>query len=286
MVMRLLGLVLIIAGGVFVWLGVQEGLATWQRMDKVEEVTGQIVRYDPAPAGGEGVVPVVTFTGPDGNTVEAKLAPVDRPEAAAGVPVRLIYPPGRPDLAQSGDLVAIWSPAAIPAGGGALVVLLGLAWLTAPRKRPEDLPLLPWYIRYGLFAAGLALCVLAWNEYEAVVDTLESFPRSRGEVVALEGNAPVVRFVTADGVAVDYVDRSVEPGSFSPGERVTIGYSKANPSGARIEQFWEIWSGPATLGAIGGFVLLAALYAASIRRGKPKPPPPERIEPAALPPLQ
>lgn len=268
--MRLFGLILVVAGGIFIWLGVEEGLATWQRMDKVEEVIGQLTRYDPAPAGAEGFVPVVKLSVPDGGTVEVKLPPVERPSAAAGVPVRLIYPPGRPDLAQPGDLVAIWSPAALPAGGGFLVFLLGFAWVSAPRRRPEDLPRLPWLVRAGLLAAGLAVTVLAWMEYQAVVDTLSHFPRSRGEVVGLEGTAPVVRFTTADGVSIDYVDRTVEPGAFSPGERVTVGYSKSDPAGARIERFWDVWSTPATLGALAAAILLAALYAASIRRGKPK----------------
>lgn len=270
MVMRLLGLVLAIAGGIFVWLGVQEGIATWQRMDNVEEVTAQIAGYDRAPAGASGFLPVARFTGPDGNTVEVRLPPVDQPGAAAGVPVRLVYPPGRPDMAQPGDMMTVWSPAAIPAIGGGIAVLLGLAWLTAARRRPEDEPRLPWYWRNALMAVSLGLCFIAWNEYKAVVDALGGFPRTSGEVVALQGTAPVVRYTTADGVAIDYPDYSVEAGAFTPGDRVTVVYLKSNPAGAKIERFWDVWGSAAMLAILGGGLLLATLYAGSIRKGKPK----------------
>ncbi|MCF4165498.1 DUF3592 domain-containing protein [Zavarzinia compransoris] len=272
---RLLGFLLLVAGGIFTWLGAEDGIATWKRVARAEDVIAELVRFDPAP-GGQGAIPIAAFVGEDGQRHEAALPPVSRPDAAIGTPVHLLHPPGRPDLAETGDLIAIWAPSAVPVGGGILGAVIGLAMLTSRRRRPEDMPRVPFVLRFGLFAVAFGLIAVAWTEYETVVDSLNQYPRTRGTVVAVDqGGAATIRFTAADGTPIEYEDRSLPPGSFSPGERVTLGYSKSNPEGARVETFAEVWSVPAAWGSAAGVALLVALFAASLRRGKEKPAPRE-----------
>ncbi|MFZ2871913.1 DUF3592 domain-containing protein [Zavarzinia sp.] len=297
---RLTGLLLIVAGAIFSWLGAVDGYATFKRGASAEDVVGQILRFDPDPAGG-GYIPVATFTTEDGQRVEARLDPVKRPDVATGTPVLLTYPPGRPDLAESGELMAVWGPAAIPLGGGIIAIVVGLGMATSRRRRPEELPRLPVLIRLGLFAVAFALVAFAWGEYSAVVETLNRFPRTEGRVVAVERGAPVVRFRTGDGRIVEYTDHGVGTDTYEAGDAVTIGYAKDNPAGARIESFGEVWAGPAFWGSLAVLALMIALFAASIRRGKPAPapapppveapivaeapPPPSEPAPPSAPPL-
>lgn len=272
---RLLGFLLLVAGCIFTWLGAEDGIATWKRVSQAEDVIAELVRFDAAP-GGQGAVPVAAFVDETGKRQEVSLPPVSRPDAAIGTPVHLLHPPGRPDLAETGDLIAIWAPAAVPVGGGILGAIIGLGMLTSRRRRPEDMPRVPFILRFGLFAVAFGLIAVAWTEYEAVVDSLNQYPRTRGTVVAVDqGGGATIRFVTEDGTPIEYQDRALPPGSLSPGERVTLGYSKSNPAGARIETFAEVWSVPAAWGSAAGIALLVALFAASLRRGKDKADPKE-----------
>ncbi|PWR22588.1 DUF3592 domain-containing protein [Zavarzinia aquatilis] len=292
---RLTGLLLVVAGAIFTWLGAEDGIATFKRSAAAEDVIGQIQRFDPDPAG-DGYLPVAGFVTDEGQRIEVKLPPVKRPEVATGAPVHLIYPPGRPDLAETGDLMAVWGPSAIPVGGGLLGIVVGLGMATSRRRRPEELPRLHLLIRLPLFLVAFGLVYLAWQDYAAVVDTLNRFPRTEGRVIALDNGAPVVRFRTGDGRIVDYTDTSVPRDTYREGEAVTIGYAKSNPAGARIESFGEVWAGPAFWGVIAGLALMIALFAASIRRGKgaepaePAPvvePPPEApVAAPTLPPAE
>lgn len=276
---RLFGFLLFVTSGVFIWLGAQDGIAIWQRTATAEDAIGEVLRHDPAPGGT--LAPVVRFRGPDGKDHDILLPPVSQPKDAVGTPVHLIYPPGRPDLAEIGDMVALWTPAAIPVGGGAIAAILGLAMMSSRKRRPEDRPRLPFLLRFGLFAVAAALLTVAWNEYDAVVTELNRHPRSRGVVVAVDqGGAPTIRYRTSDGVTVDYVERNLPAGSLSPGERVTLGYDKASPGLARVERFGPIWSGAAAWGIAAGLALLIALFAASLRRGKPAPLPEPALEEA------
>lgn len=281
---RLTGLLLVVAGAIFTWLGAEDGIATFKRSAAAEDAIGQILRFDPDPASG-GYLPIATFTTEEGQRVEVRLPPVKRPEVATGAPVHLIYPPGRPDLAETGDLMAVWGPSAIPVGGGLLAIVVGLGMATSRRRRPEEMPRVHLLIRLPLFLVAFGLIYLAWQDYAAVVDTLNRFPRTEGRVVALDNGAPVVRFRTGDGRVVDYTDRSVERDRYREGEAVTVGYAKSDPAGARIESFAEVWAGPALWGAIAGLALAIALFASSIRQGKrAAPPPPVETAPLAEPP--
>lgn len=277
--LRLTGLLLVVAGAIFTWLGAEDATATFKRGAAAEDVIGQILRFDPDPSGG--YVPVATFTTDDGQRVEVRLAPVKRPEVATGAPVHLIYPPNRPDLAETGELMAVWGPSAIPLAGGLVAIVVGLGMLTSRRRRPEDMPRVHVLIRLALFAAAFGLVYLAWGEYSAVVETLNRFPRTEGRVVALDNGAPVVNFRTGDGRIVEYTDRTVDRDLYRVGEAVTVGYAKTNPAGARIESFGEVWAGPALWGSIAGIALMIALFVASIRRGKPAAPPAPVEPPAA-----
>ncbi len=287
LIIRLLGFVLLVAGGVFGWLGVQDGIATWKRLGNAEDVVAEIARLDPQPGSAE-IVPVAAYRGDDGKAAEFRLPPADPADYTVGQPVHLMQPAGRPDLIQSGDLIAVWSPVAIPVGGGALAVIFGLALMTSRRRRPEEMPRLHFLIRLVLLAGACGLTYLAWQQYETVVATLNHFPRAQGEVIALEADgAPKIQFKTVDGVAIDFTDHSVAPGSYRQGQRVTLTYVAGDATGARIEPFWSVWSVPVTWGAIAGAAFFVALFAASLRRGKralepkPAPPPPaERRDPS------
>ncbi|PWR18845.1 DUF3592 domain-containing protein [Zavarzinia compransoris] len=264
---RLFGFLLFITSGIFIWLGAQDGIAIWQRTSAAEDVIGELLRYDPAPDGA--AAPVARFRGSDGRDHDILLPPVRQPKDAVGTPVHLIHPPGRPDLAESGEPVALWAPAAVPVGGGLIAAVFGLALMTSRRRRPEDMPRLPLLLRVGLFAVAFALISVAWSEYTAVVDSLNARPRSRGVVVAVDqGGAPTIRYRTADGVVVDYVETGLPAGSLAPGERVTLAYDKGNPGFARVERFGPIWAGVAAWAVAAGLALTLALFAASLRRGK------------------
>lgn len=282
---RLTGLLLVIAGAIFAWLGSEDLIATAKRSSAAEDVIAQVLRFDPDPAGG-GFFPIAGFTGDDGRRYEARLPAVRQPDAATGTPVHLIHPPGRPDLAETGELAALWGPALIPTGGGLLAIVIGLGMATSRRRRPEEMPRVHVAVRAGLFLVAFGLVYLAWQEYAAVVETLNRFPRTEGRVVALDQGAPVVRFLTGDGKAVEYTDRSVAPEGYREGEAVVVGYAKSNPAGARIESFSEVWAGPALWGTIAAAALMIALFVSSIRRGKQAipPAPPLAEAPAEEPP--
>lgn len=87
---------------------------------------------------------------------------------------------------------------------------------------------------------------------------------------------PRVRFVTVSGESVEFTGSvGSDPPGFDIGERVTVLYDPANPSGARIDAFFQLWFAPlaigilATLFTAGGGGLTVGLLRASNRQTTP-----------------
>jgi len=110
-----------------------------------------------------------------------------------------------------------------------------------------------------------------------------------GTVIALvrharsESNAvaPIVRFATADGEAIEFrSDTASDPPSYTRGERVGVLYRPLAPHDARVDDFLTLWASSVLFGAIGAIffctgvawvvwsIVLARKAADLKRRGK------------------
>jgi len=129
-------------------------------------------------------------------------------------------------------------------------------------------------LKYGfaVLGAGLLAGGLFWAQQ--VRSFIAEASLAEGTVVDLvasrssdgsRGWRPVVRFVAADGSAVQFASSvSSNPPSYSRGEKVEVLYSPSRPQDAAIKGFFALWLGPLILGglgsvffAIGGSMLLA-----------------------------
>jgi Protein of unknown function (DUF3592) len=72
---------------------------------------------------------------------------------------------------------------------------------------------------------------------------------------------PVVRFTTADGQTIEFVNPSTSnPPSETPGDRVAVLYDPDDPYDAQLSGFLHNWLPPTTFSAFGAFFVAAAWY--------------------------
>jgi len=79
--------------------------------------------------------------------------------------------------------------------------------------------------------------------------------------------APVFSFETAGGRTYTITSRSSSnPPAFEVGEAVNVLYDPADPDGARIDSFWQLWGVPVLLGSMGTFFFaIAAAFTFTLR---------------------
>lgn len=119
--------------------------------------------------------------------------------------------------------------------------------------------------------AALGLCLLAPGLYSlgstarsyfgletaagVVVDVLAGPAVKTG---GAERRTPVVRFTTAEGKEVTVKSaRAYSAVPFQEGDSVRVRYPRANPEGAMIDTFFEVWGLGALLSGFGAAFLLA-----------------------------
>ena len=120
-------------------------------------------------------------------------------------------------------------------------------------------------LKYGFTAVGAAMLAgtLFWVQHVRTFVAEASL--AEGTVVELVASRssdsgttwrPVVRFVAADGKAVQFTSStSTNPPSYSRGEKVDVLYSASRPHDAAIKGFLSLWLGPIIVGGIGAVFL-------------------------------
>jgi hypothetical protein len=99
---------------------------------------------------------------------------------------------------------------------------------------------------------------------------------------------PRVRFMTAAGEPVEFTGSvGSSPAAFDVGEAVVVLYDPADPGGARIDSFFQLWFGPLILGflglifaTVGGGAVIA--FARSSNRSSASTPASPSVEPLAV----
>lgn len=121
------------------------------------------------------------------------------------------------------------------------------------------------FLKYGfaVLGAGLLAGGLFWAQQ--VRSFIAEASRADGTVVELAPSRssdgatswrPVVRFVAADGNAVQFSSStSSNPPSYSRGEKVVVLYRAGTPQDAAISGFFSLWLGPLILGGMGAVFL-------------------------------
>lgn len=130
-------------------------------------------------------------------------------------------------------------------------------------------------VKYAFFAVGLALLTVAVVSATNTRAFVAHANNAHGTVIEMirrqssdsDTYAPVVRFVTEAGEAIEFTSRtSSNPPSYATGERVEVLYRPLAPRDARINDFGSLWAGSIMFAAIGStfFLIGAGLIASAV----------------------
>jgi Protein of unknown function (DUF3592) len=113
-----------------------------------------------------------------------------------------------------------------------------------------------WFLAIGVVllivgAVVLVLTVRFVAEAEHATGTVVDLSR-RSDSDGTVSYYPVVRFVTANGEAIEFVSSTgSSPASESPGDRVEVLYDPDDPKGAQLSGILHVWLPPIVLAIIG-----------------------------------
>lgn len=263
---------LIVAGGAALGWGSLRHVLYGERADgEVVEIRRQ----------GSMYAPVVRFRLPGGDTHEVTDLATGAPDFAVGDRVTVLYTPQDPTDFHIDTFERLWLSAIIVTGFGGFWLTFGLvAWALS---RNADLAL----VGERAFAViAIAAAAIGATVFSGALDLYGSGTRTTGTIAEIRESrtmvredvrlpdgrevsrdvertsyAPIVRFATSDGRAIEFHGRGGSGTDYATGDRVTVIYNPANPMHAHIVSFIDLWLPSAVCLGItvlfGGVVVLS-----------------------------
>jgi len=277
-------------GGLIVAGGLALGWGSLRHVLYSERADGEVVEIR---REGSMYAPVVRFRLPNGAAREVTDLGTGAPDFAVGDLVTILYAPRDPTDFRIATFERLWMSAIVVSAFGSFWLLFGLvAWALS---RNADLTLVGEraFATIAVAAAGIGIVVLsgALDLYASgartagtIVEVRESRTTVREDVRLADGRevsrdverisyAPIVRFDTSDGRAIEFHGRGGSGIDYMEGERVTVIYDPANPIRAHIVSFIDLWLPSAV--CFGVVILFggATLLSRRLRSGTRVPPP-------------
>jgi len=210
---------------------------------------------------GDMYAPVLRFRRADGVMQEVKDLGSGAPDFAVGDRVTVLYRADDPEDFRIDTFDRLWFSAIFVTGFAGLWLLFGsVAWGLS-----RDVELFVLGERVFATIAGVAVVlgiVALWSAVDlysagtrtegTVLEVRETRRTEQEDVTRADGSeyrrnvervsyAPVVRFTTGDGRAIEFHGRGGSETALGPGDRVTVIYDPTNPIRARILSFIDLW---------------------------------------------
>ncbi len=272
-------------GGLIVAGGVALGWGSLRHVLYGERADGEVIEIR---RQGSMYAPVVRFRLPGGDTQEVTDLATGAPDFAVGDRVTVLYTPQDPTDFHIDTFERLWLSAIIVTGFGCFWLLFGLiAWALS---RNADLTL----VGERAFAAiAITAAAVGAIVFSGALDLYGSGTRTTGTIAEIRESrtmvredvrlpdgrevsrnvertsyAPIVRFTTSDGRAIEFHGRGGSGTDYSAGDRVTVIYDPANPMRAHILSFIDLWLPSAV--CLGITVLFGGVVMLSRRLRRPK----------------
>lgn len=271
-------------GGLIVLGGLALGWGSLRHVLYGERADGEVVEIR---REGSMYAPVVRFRLPGGDTQEVTDLATGAPDFAVGDRVTVLYTPQDPSDFHIDTFERLWLSAIIVTGFGCFWLMFGLvAWalsrnadLTLVGERAfATIAIAAAAIGAVVFSGALDLYGSGTRTTGTIAEIRESRTMVREDVRLPDGRevsrdverrsyAPIVRFDTSDGRAIEFHGRGGSGTDYTAGDRVTVIYDPANPIRAHIVSFIDLWLPSAV--CFGVAVLLAGVVVLSrrLRRG-------------------
>ena len=137
--------------------------------------------------------------------------------------------------------------------------------------------------RFGRIPLVIGLAFLAFGLF-SITDTLSSLVsrtiKTEGTVVGVKWKTvslehsdqafPIVRFVTESGRTIEFTSNT-GGGGHREGESVPVRYDPADPTDAKIDEFYNLWFLPVVFLGVGGIIIFSDIRRRVKSPGAPEP---------------